>query len=189
MLVLCKKKIGRELPTSCLKPEDGYTYDYQFAVEIDKTYIVYAMTIYSGYIWYYICDQHYTDYPAWNPSPLFEVIDGRLSKYWIYSCVTEENHTKTIWAYHQWVKDPYYYDQLTDGASKEVEIFKYYKNLMDVEFPDPAIKDCAQILDEEWLLCPICIDAWKCRSEDGMVICPNCKKMFHNPRYKTRSNF
>jgi uncharacterized CHY-type Zn-finger protein len=55
---------------------------------------------------------------------------------------------------------------------------------MNLEFPDPSIVESAQIGDDEWLICPKCIDAWKSTTRDALVICPNCKKMFINPRYK-----
>jgi hypothetical protein len=57
---------------------------------------------------------------------------------------------------------------------------------MDLEFPDPSISDKTQALDDEWLMCPFCIDAWQSDSKDGMVICPTCHRKLHNPRYENR---
>lgn len=53
-----------------------------------------------------------------------------------------------------------------------------------IKTPDPIITKTATQLDGMWLLCPYCIDAWECFSEDAMVICPKCDKALHNPRWK-----
>ncbi|PJD94837.1 MAG: hypothetical protein CK425_10550 [Parachlamydia sp.] len=140
------------------------------------------MTIYRGYMWYYICTDDNGNYSYWKPSPLFEVFDGRMSKYWVYACEKESPYEAT-WAYPEWANDPYYYHFLTDWEEEYVAHFKHYKKLMDREFPDPSVEEKAEIGDETWLICPLCIDAWESNSPDAMVACPKCKKVFHNPRY------
>lgn len=83
------------------------------------------------------------------------------------------------------INDYSFYDNLTDGEGEERAIFRKYKALMDVEFPNNTIKEKAQIGDEKWLMCPSCIDAWEdSDNRNAMVICPICKQMFHNPRYQ-----
>jgi hypothetical protein len=188
MIVRCLSKYGKDLPVDALVPKDGFGPDQQFDLIPGKYYVVYGMTLYSSYIWYYICEGNPILYPFWNPSPLFEVIDGRLSKYWMYSFTKLErlNKFQAIWAYRQWAEEPYYYDLLTDGEEREFQLFKAYKELMDLEFPDPSIQDRASSLDSEWLMCNFCIDAWQTQSIDGMVICPTCHRMLHNPHYRDR---
>ena len=56
---------------------------------------------------------------------------------------------------------------------------------MDLEFPDSSIIEIAQIIDDEWLMCSFCIDAWQCKNEiDALVKCPKCNKVLNNPRYQ-----
>ena len=50
--------------------------------------------------------------------------------------------------------------------------------------PDLSIVKSAVQLDNIWLMCPDCIDAWEATTKDAMVICPKCNKAFHNPRYQ-----
>lgn len=181
MLIRCKQKTGQNLP---VKDPEGLIWqrkDFPYLI-IDKIYVVYAMTIYLGYIWYYLIEDDSDRYPHWRPSPLFDVVDGRLSKYWIFSIV--DGHT--TWAYPEWARDPYnYYDRLSDGCKNEEEIFRSYRKLMDLEFPNPSNTEQALIGDNVWLMCPKCIDAWESTSsDDGMVICPKCNTTMHNPRYK-----
>ena len=49
---------------------------------------------------------------------------------------------------------------------------------------NPSIEKSATILDDTWLMCPDCIDAWESTSKNPMVICPKCDQVLHNPRWK-----
>lgn len=176
---------------SYLSQEMGFNKETTFALKMNKEYLVYAMTIHKGYVWYCLCDENYTYHPNWHPCPLFEVIDGSLSHYWIFSYNQEVDdiEASSIWAYPEWANDPYYYDYLFDGGEKEVKTFKRYKELMYLEFPDESITHIAQIGDDEWLICPNCIDAWcSDSSQDALVKCPNCLSILQNPRYQYKSS-
>ena len=50
--------------------------------------------------------------------------------------------------------------------------------------PIPEIREIAEDLGEDWLMCPLCQEAWQSQSTYGMVACPQCKRKLHNPRYK-----
>ena len=188
MLVKCIANLGRDLPLDALLTDSGYSIETDFRITVNEYYLVYAMKLISGYMWYAICEENYTSYPIWKPSSLFFIESGYLSKYWIYSFERGKDRDETITkiAYPEWANNHYYYDALTDGDKEEVEIFKKYKALMDLEFSNPGITDKATALDEDWLLCPFCIDAWQTTSKDGMVICPKCQRMLHNPYYEPR---
>lgn len=186
MKVKCLFNKGDNLPGDCLKPRAGFNDSTEFHLLINKQYIVYAMTINLGYIWYYICDEAYSYYPIWNPSPLFEVVDGKISKYWIYSFKRGKNldETNVVMAFPEWARDSeIFYDKLSDGEENEVNIFKKYKILMDLEFPDESIKEQASIIENDWIMCPVCSDAWQVSCIPAMVECPSCKKILHNPKY------
>ncbi len=159
-----------------------------FYIDVGAEYTVYAMTVNNGYIWYYISDNMFTYFPRWKPPFFFEVIDTRLSRYWIYTYKKFENYTQAhpILAFPEWANNhPDFYDMLSDKNEEETTIFKSYKELMDLEFPDPSISKIAQIGNSELLICPDCINAWESSDEkNGMVRCPKCKRMMHNPRYR-----
>jgi hypothetical protein len=162
-----------------------------FSVNPGKEYIVYAVRIYLGYIWYYICDEDETFYPIWNPGMLFEVTDSRLSRYWIFGlrqADQDENVKKVPFlSFPEWVNDVNFYSDLIDGYSDDPNaiIFRKYKEEMYLEYPDPSISAIAQIGDENWLICPQCIDAWQSNNnKDALVKCPKCHTVYNNPRYK-----
>lgn len=51
-------------------------------------------------------------------------------------------------------------------------------------FPDPNILESAILINDGWLMCPKCNDAWESNSSKPMVVCPNCECVFHNPRFR-----
>jgi hypothetical protein len=130
-------------------------------------------------------DEDCYSYPMWNPSTLFEISDPRLSRCWIVAFSEDlKNKTVPFFGFPEWVSDCYFYDSLYESEEKELDIFNKYRKLMDLEFPDYTVSEKAQIADDHWLMCPICIDAWENSDKaNGMVICPKCNKMLHNPRY------
>lgn len=175
------------MKVKCLsnKKTSNYTQDseYEF-LDIGKEYTVYGMIIINCEVWYYICERKHNRFPLPRPSNLFEIIDNRLSRYWIYGIV-EGFKKYPVWMFPEWINETYFEDSLTDGEEREVAIFNFYKELMDLEFPDSSITETAQIGDNEWLICPTCIDAWQSsNTEDALVKCPKCQKIFNNPRYK-----
>ncbi len=155
---------------------------YEF-LDIENEYNVYGMIVIHGQLNYYICDRVHSAFPVARPFYLFEIINSTISRYWIFGII-EGFEKFPLWAFSEWVNEPYFFDNLTDREEREVSVFRSYKKLMDVEFPDYSVSDLAQVGDSEWLICPDCMDAWNSPGDnDGMVICPTCKKMMHNPRY------
>ena len=54
----------------------------------------------------------------------------------------------------------------------------------EFEAPITEIREIAEDLGEDWLMCPLCQEAWQSQSTYGMIECPQCKSKLHNPRYK-----
>jgi len=188
MKIKCIYNKWPDVPKDIFPINDFSNKESDFYIEIDAEYTVYGMTVRNGCIWYYTRDKAFTYFPRWKPSYFFEVVDPRLSRYWIYSCKKFKNYSQAhpIITFPQWADNhPDFYDMLSDGEEKEVMIFKTYKELMDLEFPDSSISEIAQIGDDEWLICPTCLDAWQYNDDkDALVRCPKCLKVLNNPRYK-----
>jgi hypothetical protein len=157
--------------------------NYQF-LEAGECYTVYGMAVDQGEVLYYICERENASFPIARPAHLFEIIDNRLSRYWVFGVI--ESHKKyPSWSFPEWINEPYFQDKITDWETREVNIFKSYKELMDMEFPDSAISEIAQVGDAEWLICPSCLNPWQYSDDrDALVKCPQCKKIMNNPRYK-----
>lgn len=136
MKVRCIGNRGSDLPSDLIIPATGLKLETEFSLIVGKTYVVYAFTINHDYLWYYILDETFSYFPFWNPAPLFEIVDHRVSAYWEINYSREgrcESHSNIIVAYPEWSRDPFYYDRLTDGYQKEVEIFQRYRRLIDDE--------------------------------------------------------
>ncbi|HEY1603620.1 MAG TPA: hypothetical protein VGG64_28725 [Pirellulales bacterium] len=136
MKIECISNCASGLPDELIRPELGLRRDRMFSLGVGTQYVVYGFTYYLGHIWYYICDGDYTYYPVWNPSPLFRIVDNRLSSFWrvgIYA-VGSAGLPMPIVAFDEWVGDPLFYDKLTDGEGAAVALFKGYKRLIDEEF-------------------------------------------------------
>lgn len=155
----------------------------RIGLETGNIYQVYGLIIIQGVINFYICDRLHQDFPVYYPADLFHVIDHHLSRFWIYNCIKGEE-SYSAFLFPEAFNDVYFFDKLTDGEKLEIDIFRKYKELMDLEFPDPSVTQLAQIGDEQWLICPDCVDAWESSGAvDALVRCPKCLKLFNNPRF------
>lgn len=185
MKVKCIENRRDILPTETLKKHSSYD---KFPLIIGKEYVVYALSEFDDFVWYCLMDEECTTYPMWSPSMLFEISDRRLSRYWLFDLVDDYRRKDLkvpFFCFPEWIEDENFYVNLTDDDDREVEIFAKYLQLMEKEFPNRNILEKAIIGDDQWLICPFCMDAWEDKDEmNAMVTCPKCKKTFNNPRYK-----
>ena len=121
----------------------------KFYIKEGKEYTTYALSVFDGTMWYCICDEVYNFYPKWYSSIFFKIIDNRLSRFWISGYREENNRILPFLSFPEWAKDPYFYGELIEDNSNDPNaiIFKKYKELMDLEFPDPSISEKAQVGD------------------------------------------
>ena len=185
MKIRCRYTSWQDVPKDVFSVETISAYAVDFHISIDTQYIVYSITVHNNSIWYYICDDAFSYYPRWRPAPLFEVVDPRLSRYWIYEFKKCKGfaYVQPIIAFPEWASNhPDFYDKLSDGDEREVALFNHYKELMDLEFSDPAVTEVVEYLDG-WCICS-CFEAWQTKSTlDALVRCPKCKKLWKNPFY------
>ncbi len=80
MKVRCIGNLGSNLPPALPDPTSNRDENTLFPLTIGRTYVVYGLTVYRSFLWYYLCDDEFTYFPIWNPSPLFEIVDHRVSK-------------------------------------------------------------------------------------------------------------
>jgi hypothetical protein len=185
------KKTENQFKLDAISGENSHdrSIDHPF-ININNQYVVYALVVYKGTVKYFICDEVHEEYPFWYSHSIFEITDFRPSKYWIFSSKIEDynDDITMLLTYSEWANNPSHYDNIVDGESElekdEQKIFQKYKQLMDLEFPDPRVELKAIALEDGWAMCPVCNDAWQPHSQDGMIICPSCKSVVHNLYYK-----
>ncbi len=156
-------------------------------VEPGRGYTVYGMSLDSSSgIDYFVSEE----FPYCIPAELCEVVDGRIPRCWIYN----QNIIKmrvpsphlllaANWGYPEYASVPDHYPGVVDGHPQHIAIFRRWKEIMDMEYPNPDVALTAGPLEGNWLQCPACLDAWESTSRDGMVRCPACKAVQRNPRY------
>jgi hypothetical protein len=163
MIIKCIENKRSSLPINKQDevPERAY-------IRVGKEYIVYGLCQFSDDIDFLVYEESICSFPIWCLSLFFEIINPLASRYWL--CSIKENYKDqkgVVVGFPEMIKDDSFYNNLTDGEEEELKIFRYYRKLMDLEFPNNSIKEKAQIGDEKWLMCPSCIDAWE-GSDDRM---------------------
>lgn len=113
----------------------GFADDTEFPVIVGKVYVVYAMTVLLNHPWYYICDEDGLPYPVHKPAPIFEVVDGHISRYWEYGYLRSkyQEPAYAIFAFSEWARDLFFYDRLTNQDETTIATFQRYKHLIDQE--------------------------------------------------------
>lgn len=135
MLVECISNKVKDVPKELLANfpnEDTFS-----TLAPGDRYVVYAMTLSEeGHVWYYICDRD-NRCPYWFPCSLFRILDGRLSKYWVFNHFVQDlpygSTVRDVWAFPEWACDAMFYERLLDGLPAEVAVFEKYKRLIDNE--------------------------------------------------------
>jgi len=181
--VRCQANSGARLPLAYLDPSGGYRSTTAFPLQIEKEYVVYAITLKSGGVWYYLLDENRVGYPVWYPAPLFSITDHRLSRFWVFGGIDSEiRNGNAILAPVEWARDPAgYYDRLSDRRPDAVESFARYRDLLDSEYRDESVNSKAEDLGDGWLMCPKCSNAWSAPIRGEMVRCPQCGERLVSP--------
>jgi hypothetical protein len=187
MKVRCVANSGDRLPDLYLDPAGGYTNTTRFELTKNKVYVVYAITLRRGGVWYYVLDESGVGYPVWIPAPLFEITDARISQYWTFGFADAGlRDGSALFAFAEWARDPAdFYDRLTDGESSAVDVFGKYRELMELEFQESPGASVAEDMGDGWMLCPNCRTSWRSPARGESLRCPHCKAILRNPALAT----
>ena len=185
MRVECVSNRAADLPSRLLA-RGGYGghRDTVFDLDIGGTFVVYSM---------YLDDDGFLMYDLGKASEpwcadLFRVTDGRLPRHWVLGQETfagselVERSNRWIWGVPD-LLDSDFYLRLIEGDWQAVATYERYKDMMNLEFPDPDNADVATLIEGDWILCPNCADGWEACRLDAMARCPACKAVVHNPCY------
>lgn len=179
---------------NAIKGKDAKEY-----ITIGREYTVYGILTacwsdneYPTYIIW--CDRDKVDFIS---ADFFEVMDPKLSKYWVLdygyrgnSKLEEDKHTYIL--HKNWLDDPTYLEYLYDISNPLRDpLFAESKREMDEEFidkkaiiyQDETIKLKAEEIGDLWVLCPKCSEAWGVEKYQGVIRCPNsiCQVKLNNP--------
>lgn len=145
-------------------------------LEVNKYYTVYGIIFgLNDGLHYEILTEHdrYTkDYPA----SLFEIIDNRLSSFFVIgNSITGNGDVVPFISFREWVMDNNYFEKLVDGDVQANLIFTKYKELLYLEYRHPDVKQIVLHIQDKWVQCPVCTEAWELEyPRFEMCQCPKC---------------
>ncbi len=195
------KSISRELNSLNISEEylnrlKIYHEDCCESIKVGKFYLVLGISANNGDISYLIDDTCIYSTPHYYPCEFFEIIDNRLSKFWIFANDLNFNKDKQFYEsdltinFKEWATNEFFYGYLIDSGDnpEQYKIYYNYRELMENEFPDPSIQFFAKKIHEKWFECPHCEEYFEDNNVESktMLRCPNnnCWKLLHNPFYK-----
>jgi hypothetical protein len=177
MIVRCISTGGKSL--LAVDIARGNTPSSVFHVTLARDYIVYGVSFHHSVMTYLIQDD--TGFPQWTPASLFQVVCGRVSRHWVLADWSDTEYIAAM-TFVDFVRSPEEFDRLSEGDNVSREVFYERKSSADLEFVDYSVTSFAEALDEKWVQCPLCSDAWETQSEDAMTRCPNCRSILRNRR-------
>ena len=139
MKVRCRIDRQEHLPQEFLDARilPGEAVFFPGELTIGEEHVVYAMGVEAGQLWFYLCAGRGESVPFRYPSPAFDVIDGRISRSWVFDLVKTRHDSYPLLAFPEWVSDLAFYERLTDALEPELGIFRRYRLLMDAESEEP----------------------------------------------------
>jgi hypothetical protein len=141
MKIKCIYNTGENIPKDLFSLY-GYSENMIFEkITIGNIYIVYAIFTMKGRIWYLICSDWYDgaglNFPEFFSASLFEIIDESPSKYWISTFQNDDydNSRELVLntGFPNIINEEYFYGNLLEDKEREVNLFKKYKYLIDME--------------------------------------------------------
>ncbi|MCC7508392.1 MAG: hypothetical protein IT464_03340 [Planctomycetes bacterium] len=144
---------------------------------VGRCYVVYAIEVRDGRAILWIDSDYRLQWPSPVDASLFVVEAGAVSRLWVVT------FTPHLWiAPRPCIESEFFFDRLTDGDSEAVAAFSKMKEFMDLEFTDQTVEATARVIDDAWLQCPNCQDAWESQHDSALVRCTSCQAILRNPR-------
>lgn len=120
-----------------------------------------------------------------EPADGVEVHDARMSRYWRYACHFRTNPHPLgyvmLLGFPEFLDDSFRV-RLFDREPQAEAVFDKYREMMLLEFALPGIERRAKNLEDGWIMCAKCCDAWQqSLTLDEMVRCGTCGEIQLRP--------
>lgn len=179
---------------SGLSPNEKKYYE-RWSILPDKFYLTHgkSYTIYGieftkeGFSNFILIDDTEVTNLNFFPSEFFEIIDNRISKYWVgtqcSSYPLNDIIPPTTISFKEIETNEFFLGNLLNGESDSQQIFLKYKNMIENEFPDEDLKT-AEVIGGNWVSCNYCGEVWEIKSNDGIIVCPKNFERNNNPFWR-----
>jgi hypothetical protein len=113
----------------------GYRPGRSLPLTVGREYTAYAIAFLGEQVWYFIenDDADVLRYPSREPAELFQVTEGSIPRCWRFAFTPGHSDHQALMAFPEWTEDRFFYDRLTDGQVREVEIFERRRRAIDLE--------------------------------------------------------
>lgn len=141
-----------------------------------KSLVVYSIAL-QPTVQFCLCDS--SDTPAFYQSDLFDLIDNRLSRFWVFGPTVPRTdaHSKRheMLTFPEWANTIFFYDDIIESRGTAGTTFRSYRAKMDREFASPELQVVAEPVNGNWLICGSCAYGWEDCTTFEVVTCPECK--------------
>ena len=144
-------------------------------------YTVHA--VYSSKLIEFMVMSEAHSFPIAVKSSEVDIIDNRLSKYWVYGNHDSDNTEpcKLVLSFPEWANNSYFYQELVEGTGKSGEQFRAIKKTIENEYAERGLTAIAETLQDRWVQCPNCFDSWENFQIAEVINCPKCKSRLLKP--------
>ncbi|MEZ7276345.1 hypothetical protein [Pseudoalteromonas sp. 68 DY56-GL68] len=148
-------------------------------IRTDAAYNVYAVYISEKKTEFMVMTELHSFPMAIDRSDV-DIIDNRISGAWVYG--SDNGSSKNvILSFPEWANDSYFYQNLVESNGDAGSIFRAYQHELEMEFADSDISISAVILQDSWIQCPKCGEAWELNKGGEAIECPKCDSKLLNP--------
>lgn len=106
-------------------------------ITIGKVYVVFAISKYMNFIFYYVLGDESNSYPLAFPSVLFRLVDNKISKFWVKKIVATESlqeldiENGEVVSFKEWsLNGDGFYEKLLEEEKSEIRTFNKYREKM-----------------------------------------------------------
>lgn len=124
LTVRCIASTLGDVPEKFLSVELGVTRQNWVPLTVGREYVVYAVTAFLGGFWYYVLDDDRNAEPIWYPSPVFEIVDGRIPEHWRLGQQRVWDSFRNTLSFPAWADDPFFYERLYNEEADAVAAFQ-----------------------------------------------------------------
>ena len=112
-----------------------------------------------------------------------DVVDFRLSQFWIFGGAKNDNYSGII-SFPEWANEESFFQNLIEGGEAS-EVWQKYREVLEMEYADSNLSNSAERLSDGWVQCFSCLNAWRPDLRLENIKCPSCSRNQLNPLIRT----
>ena len=108
--------------------------DIDLGLEIGREYVVCGIIFYENYPFYYLFEGSGDSYPTPFPAGFFDIMDFRMSTYWVLSYKFEDGENSAALLFKDWANEPRFYENVLDDGEDAIKKMAEIKSILEAEF-------------------------------------------------------